>query len=157
MPTLRLRDSLSERSITSRCLPAMAPRVLAMRGEVRSRPAGQSLQQLFRSQPFIRLEHSITPPKKGRSLVPLQNKTYSIRVCSQLARRWINPPGVCEAAPTACAVVICFASCIGSANVLEFEHHREVCSVSGEVMFSQKGNATSIRPITISATFRSQR
>jgi hypothetical protein len=46
MPTLRLRDSLSERSITSRCLPAMAPRVLAMSGEVRSRPAGQSLQQL---------------------------------------------------------------------------------------------------------------
>src|SRR6266481_6166292 len=56
MPTLRLRDSLSERSITSRCLPAMAPRVLAMRGEVRSRPAGQSLQQLFRSQPVIRLK-----------------------------------------------------------------------------------------------------
>jgi hypothetical protein len=55
---------------------------------------------------------------------------------------------VCEAAPTACAVVICFASFIGSANVLEFEHHREVCSVSGEVMLSQKGNATSICPIT---------
>ncbi|HMH02307.1 MAG TPA: hypothetical protein VK555_12885 [Terriglobales bacterium] len=33
-------------------------------------------------------------------------------------------------------------------NVLEFEHHREVCSVSGEVMLSQKGNATSICPIT---------
>ena len=80
--------------------------------------------------------------------MPLQNKTYSIRVCGQLARRWINPPGVCEAAPTACAVVICFASLIGSANVLEFEHHREVCSVSGEVMLSQKGNATSICPIT---------
>jgi hypothetical protein len=87
-------------------------------------------------------------PKKRRSLIPLQNKTYSIRVCGQLARRWINPPGVCEAAPTACAVVICFASFIGSANVLEFEHHREVCSVSGEVMLSQKGNATSICPIT---------
>src|SRR5258708_39778792 len=88
----------------------------------------------------MRLEHSITPPKKtrGRSLIPLQNKTYSIRVCGQLARRWINPPAVCEAAPTACAVVICFASLIGSANVLEFEHHREVCSVSGEVMWSQK-------------------
>jgi hypothetical protein len=55
---------------------------------------------------------------------------------------------VCEAAPTACAVVICFASFIGSANVLEVEHHREVCSVSGEVMLSQKGNATSICPIT---------
>src|SRR5260370_4735462 len=47
-----------------------------------------------------------------------------------------------------CAVVICFASFIGSANVLEFEHHREVWSVSAEVMLSQKGNATSICPIT---------
>jgi hypothetical protein len=37
-----------------------------------------------------------------------------------------------------CAVVICFASLIGSANGLEFEHHREVFSVSGEVMLSQK-------------------
>jgi hypothetical protein len=56
---------------------------------------------------------------------------------------------VCEAAPTACAVVICFASFIGSANVLEFEHHREVGSVSGEVILSpKKGNATSICPIT---------
>jgi hypothetical protein len=45
---------------------------------------------------------------------------------------------VCEAAPTACAVVTCFASFIGSSNVLEFEHHREVCSVSGEVILSQK-------------------
>ena len=86
--------------------------------------------------------------QRGRSLIPVQNKTYSIRVCGQLARQWINSPGVCEAAPTACAVVICFASFIGSANVLEFEHHREVCSVSGEVMLSQKGNATSICPIT---------
>jgi predicted dithiol-disulfide oxidoreductase (DUF899 family) len=30
-----------------------------------------------------------------------------------------NPPTVCEAAPTACAVVICFASFIGSSRVLE--------------------------------------
>ena len=30
-----------------------------------------------------------------------------------------NPPIVCEAAPTGCPVVICFASCIGSSNVLE--------------------------------------
>jgi hypothetical protein len=55
---------------------------------------------------------------------------------------------VCEAAPTACAVVICFASFIGSSNVLEFEHHREVCSVSGKVMLSLKGNATFVCPIT---------
>ena len=33
-----------------------------------------------------------------------------------------NPPVVCEAAPTGCPVVICFASCIGSSRVLEFEH-----------------------------------
>jgi len=93
MPTLRLRDSLSERSITSRCLPAMAPRVLAMRGEVRSRPAGQSLQQLFRSQPVIRLEHSITPPWKTRTRpYSTSNKTFSILICGQLARRWRKPP-----------------------------------------------------------------
>jgi hypothetical protein len=55
---------------------------------------------------------------------------------------------VCEAAPTACAVVICFASSIGSSDVLEFEHHREVGSVSGKVMLSQKGDATFICPIT---------
>jgi hypothetical protein len=30
-----------------------------------------------------------------------------------------NPPTVCEAATTACAVVICFASFIGSSRVLE--------------------------------------
>src|ERR1700730_4710083 len=47
-----------------------------------------------------------------------------------------------------CAIVICVASFIGSANVLEFEYHREVGSVSGEVMWSHKGNATSICPIT---------
>src|ERR1700724_2603211 len=59
MPTLRLRDSLSERSITSRCLPAMAPRVLAMRGEVRSRgrdPPDNHFNSLFRSQPFTQLK-----------------------------------------------------------------------------------------------------
>jgi hypothetical protein len=55
---------------------------------------------------------------------------------------------VCEAAPTACAVVICFASFIGSSSVLEFEHHREVCSVSGKVMLAQIGDATFICPIT---------
>ena len=41
----------------SRYLPATARRVLAMGGEVRSRSsAGQSLQQLFRSQPFTQLK-----------------------------------------------------------------------------------------------------
>src|SRR5438034_6710741 len=59
-----------------------------------------------------------------------------------------NSPGVWEAAPTACAVVICFASCIGSINRLECEHRRKVCSVSGDVMLSRTGDATSICAIT---------
>jgi hypothetical protein len=45
---------------------------------------------------------------------------------------------VWEAAPAACAAVICFASDIGSTNVLEFGHHREVSSVSGEVILSHR-------------------
>ena len=45
-----------------------------------------------------------------------------------------------EAAPAACATVICIASFIGSANGLEFERHREVSPVSGEVMLSRQGN-----------------
>jgi hypothetical protein len=59
-----------------------------------------------------------------------------------------DPSGVWEAAPAACAAIICVASFIGSTNVLEFEHHREVSPVSGEVMLSRRGNATSICPIT---------
>src|SRR5580700_2970684 len=55
-----------------------------------------------------------------------------------------NSPGVWEAAPTACAVVICFASCIGSINGLECEHRRKVCSVSGDVMLSRTGDATAV-------------
>jgi len=51
-----------------------------------------------------------------------------------------------EAAPTARAVVICFASFIGSSRGLEFEHQREVSSVSGEVMLSPWGDATSYLP-----------
>jgi len=59
-----------------------------------------------------------------------------------------DPSGVWEAAPAACAAVICVASLIGSTNGLEFEHHREVSPVSGEVILSRRGNATSICPIT---------
>ena len=59
-----------------------------------------------------------------------------------------NPPIVCEAAPTACAVVICFASFIDSSSGLEFEHQREVSSVSDEVMLSQGGDETSMCPIS---------
>jgi len=58
------------------------------------------------------------------------------------------PPAVCEAAPTGCPVVICFASCIGSINGLECEHRRKVSSVSGDVMLSRTGDATSICAIT---------
>ena len=59
-----------------------------------------------------------------------------------------NPPIVCEAAPTGCPVVICFASYIGSSSGLELEHQREVSSVSGEVILSPRGDATSICPVT---------
>jgi len=59
-----------------------------------------------------------------------------------------NPPNVWEAAPAACAAVVCIASYIGSTNGLEFEHRREVSSVSGEVILSHQGYATSVCPIT---------
>src|SRR6266571_2497988 len=68
--------------------------------------------------------------------------------CGRVTRRWKNPIDVCEAAPTVYTVVICFASFRGSANGLEFEHQREVGSVSGEVLLSQGGDATSICAIT---------
>jgi hypothetical protein len=55
---------------------------------------------------------------------------------------------VWEAAPAACAAVICIAPYIGSTNGLEFEHHREVSSVSGKVMLSHQGNATFVCTIT---------
>jgi hypothetical protein len=35
------------------------------------------------------------------------------------------PPAVCEAAPMAYAIVICFASCIGSSRVLELSTNRK--------------------------------
>ena len=47
-----------------------------------------------------------------------------------------NPPVVCEAAPMAYAIVICFASCIGSSRVLELSTQQEVSFVSAEVMLS---------------------
>jgi hypothetical protein len=57
------------------------------------------------------------------------------------------PPAVCEAAPMAYAIVICFASCIGSSSS-RAEHQQEVSSVSGEVILSPRGDATSICPVT---------
>jgi hypothetical protein len=98
--------------------------------------------------PFIRLEHSKRPPeKRGRGLI--QNEAGLLDTGLLPIRTAVeNPPVMWEAAPTACAVVICFASFIGSSSGLEFEHQREVSSVSGEVMLSQPGDATSIYPIT---------
>jgi hypothetical protein len=75
------------------------------------------------------------------------NKTYSILIGGRVTRRWKDPSDAWEAAPTVCTVVICFASFLGSSNGLEFEHQREVGSVSGEVLLSQ-GDATSICSIT---------
>jgi hypothetical protein len=57
------------------------------------------------------------------------------------------PPAVCEAAPMAYAIVICFASCIGSSSS-RAEHQQEVSSVSGEVILFPRGDATSICPVT---------
>jgi hypothetical protein len=50
----------------------------------------------------------------------MQNKT-DLRDTDLLPIRTTEgiPPAVCEAAPTGCPVVICFASFIGSSNVLE--------------------------------------
>ena len=36
-----------------------------------------------------------------------------------------NPAVVCEAAPMAYAIIICFASCIGSSRVLELSTNRK--------------------------------
>jgi len=36
-----------------------------------------------------------------------------------------NPPVVCEAAPMAYAIVICFVSCIGSSSDLELSTNRK--------------------------------
>ena len=73
--------------------------------------------------------------KRGRGLIQnelglLDTGLLPIRTAVE------NPPGVCEAAPTACAVVICFASYIGSSRGFELEHQQEVRSVSGGVMLS---------------------
>jgi hypothetical protein len=65
--------------------------------------------------------------------------------------------GVWEAAPTVCTVVICFASCIGFLNGLEYEHRREVGSVSGEVLlFQQKRHDLYLPPLQDSLCFLSR-
>ncbi len=75
--------------------------------------------------PFIRLEHSKRPPEqRGRGLIQneadlLDTDLLPIRTAEGI------PPAVCEAAPMAYAIVICFASCIGSSRVLELSTNRK--------------------------------
>jgi hypothetical protein len=64
------------------------------------------------------------PEKRGRGLIQneadlLDTDLLPIRTALE------NPPVVCEAAPTGCPVVICFASCIGSSGVLELSTNRK--------------------------------
>src|ERR1017187_9133375 len=85
--------------------------------------------------------------KRGRGLI--QNEAGLLDTGLLPIRAAVeNSPAMCEAAPMAYAIVICFASCIGSSRVLELEHQQEVSSVSGEVILSPRGDATSICPIT---------
>ena len=59
--------------------------------------------------------------KRGRGLI--QNEADLLDTGLLPIRTAVeNPPDVCEAAPTACTVVICFGSCIGSSRGLELEH-----------------------------------
>src|SRR6266436_4738678 len=77
--------------------------------------------------------------KRGRGLV--QNESDLLDTGLLPIRTAVeNPSRMLEAAPTACAVVICFPSFIGSSRGLELERHWEVSSVSGEVMLSPWGD-----------------
>jgi len=61
------------------------------------------------------------PEKRGRGLI--QNESDLLDTDSLPIRAAVeNPPVVYEAAPMAYAIVICFASCIGSSRGLELEH-----------------------------------
>ena len=57
----------------------------------------------------------------------MQNKASDLLDTDLLPIRTAEgiPSTVCEAAPTGCPVVICFASCIGSSNVLELSTNRK--------------------------------
>jgi hypothetical protein len=59
--------------------------------------------------------------KRGRSLIQNESGLLDTGLLPIRTAEGI-PPAVCEAAPTACAVVICFASYIGSSRGLELEH-----------------------------------
>jgi hypothetical protein len=80
--------------------------------------------------------------KRGRGLISTANKNLLDTDLRPTRTAMEEPSGVWEAAPAACAAVLCVASFIGSTNGLEFERHREVSPVSGEVMLSRRGNAT---------------
>ena len=86
--------------------------------------------------------------ERGRSLIQVQVRPTRYWLTADSHGDKKNSPGVWEAAPTACTVVICIASSIGSINGLECEHRRKVCSVSGDVRLSQTGDATSICAVT---------
>ncbi len=61
------------------------------------------------------------PEKRGRGLI--QNESDLLDTGLLPIRTAVeNPQDVWEAAPTDCAVVICFASYIGSSTGLELEH-----------------------------------
>jgi hypothetical protein len=62
--------------------------------------------------------------KRGRGLI--QNESDLLDTDLLPIRAAVeNQPVVCEAAPTACAVVICFASFSGSSRVLELSTNRK--------------------------------
>jgi hypothetical protein len=62
--------------------------------------------------------------KRGRGLI--QNESDLLDTDLLPIRAAVeNPPVVCEAAPMAYAIVICFASYIGSSRVLELSTNRK--------------------------------
>jgi hypothetical protein len=107
--TFRLRQSGGPYMPSSRA-PLLAPSPLRTGLEV-SHSSGSSTQK----RPH---------EKRGRSLI--QNEA-DLRDTDLLPIRTTveNPPTMCEAAPTGCPVVICFASCIGSLSVLEWSTNRK--------------------------------
>jgi hypothetical protein len=62
--------------------------------------------------------------KRGRGL--MQNESDLLDTDLLPIRTTVeNPPVVCEAAPMAYAIVICFVSCIGSSSDLELSTNRK--------------------------------
>jgi len=85
--------------------------------------------------------------KRGRSLI--QNESDLLDTDLLPIRTAVeNPPLVCEAAPMALRHrhLLCFMHRFLKSS--RAEHQQEVSSVSGEVILSPRGDATSICPIT---------